>query len=67
MVVADRVRESVGNGFARTQPLHQRGRVVQCVGIGAVGVQGQAAVGSGFTCFWGEGHRIVQVRVLRQG
>ena len=67
MAVADRVGEGVGNGFARTQPLHQWGCVVQGVGIGAVGVEGQAAVGSGFTCFWGKGHRIVQVRVLRLG
>ena len=67
MPVAGRVGEGVGNGFARTQPLHQRGCVVQGVGIGAVGVEGQAAVGSGFTCFWGKGHRIVQVRVLRLG
>ena len=69
MVVADRVREGVGNGFACAQPLHQRGSVVQDIGIGTVGVQGQAAVGSGFMYFGDEGHGVVQVRVLwlRQG
>ena len=65
--VADRVGEGVGNGFPGSEPLYQRGRVVQGIGVGAVGVQVQAAVGSRFICFGDEGYGVVQLRILRQG
>ena len=67
MPVADRVGEGVGNGFPGSEPLYQRGRVVQGIGVGAVGVQVQAAVGSRFICFGDEGYGVVQIRILRQG
>ena len=47
MPVAGGVDEGVGDGFARAEALYQRRGVVERVGVGAVGVQGQGSVKPG--------------------
>ena len=67
--VVDGVGESVGDGFARTEALHQRRGVVERVGIRSVGMKGQGTVKACGIGLGEECHDVVDVRVLwrRQG
>ena len=66
MPVAGGVDEGVGDGFARAEALYQRRGVVERVGVGAVGVQGQGSVKPGLGNLGGERQGVVDIRVLRQ-
>ena len=63
MPVAGGVDEGVGDGFARAEALYQRRGVVERVGVGAVGVQGQGSVKPGLGNLGGDVYKR-QVRVL---
>ena len=61
--VRDGIGEGVGHGFARPQPLHGGGAVVQDIYIGAVGVEGQGTVQARRGRLGHEGHDVVDVRI----
>ena len=67
MAVADRIGERIGGGFPGSELAYMRRGIVEGIGIGTVGIQGQAAVGSRFICFGDEAYGVVQIRILRQG
>ena len=60
------VQEHFGQRVAHAEPLYGGQIVVEDIGIGTVGVEGQGAVASRFTRFGDEGHGIVGVDVLRR-
>ena len=65
--VTDGIGEHVGGGFSGSEPLYERGRIVQRIGVGAVGIQRQGAVGSRLIQFWREAHDVVGIRVMGRG
>ena len=65
--VADGVGEGVGKLFPRAERLYRRRPVVQRIGVGAVGIEGQASVQPGLRRFGYEHGRVMGVRIRGRG
>ena len=65
--VADGIGKDVSEGFAHAESLHDGQSVVEGVRVGAVGIEGQAAVQPGLCRFGYEHGGVVSVRVRGRG
>ena len=67
VVVGHRESEAVGKALPYSQALHRGQRIIQAIGIVAVGIQVERAVETRGIDLGGEGHCIMDIRVHRRG
>ena len=67
VVVGHRESEGLGQALPHSQALHRRQRIIQAIGIVAVGIQVERAVETRGIDLGAEGHCIMDIRVHRRG